>query len=503
MSEVFSQVHFLRPWGLLFSLAGILLVLIWQLYNRRQDALRQIIAPHLLKHLSLYPTRHRRVHPVHGFALLLVLGGIAVAGPSWDRVLPPFVDEQTNVTVVLDLSDSMGSDQGRHSLALAQAQDRVLALAQRHPGWRIGLIGYGQSAHLILPNSRDRELLALYLNSLQAGMIPGQGRNLGEALAMAMRTRPDDQAPMSLLLITDNLAASQLTPDGPQPAVPMEILVLTPAASLAAGTSVLSNLSASAQAFTSREDDLRWLEDRIQSHFIHHQNLDDNLKWRDLGYWLVWPTLLLSLLSIRRGWRVQWCLLPLTLLTFTPSQSALAGPLTDAFLTPDQQGRIAFESDRYAEAAQRFQTPYLRGLSAYRAADFQMAVESFRQLNTAEAWFYLGNSYARQLELHKAEAAYQTALAKQPDFPVATANLALVSRLAQALAQERQHAPEMNADELSFDQESNKGQATELQTQPRLADEVWLQNLSSSATEFLRRKFALEQQAPGRHDDEN
>ncbi len=499
MSEVFMQFHFLRPWGLLFSLAGLVLVFIWHRWRRRQDALRQIIAPHLLAHLSLDSKRHHRFLPIHGFGLLLVLGGIAVAGPTWDRVLPPFVDEQTRVTLIIDLSNSMA---GNHTLALAQ--DRISDLAQRRPGWHIGLIGYGKSAHLILPNSRDRSLLSLYLNSLQAGMIPGKGRNLGEALTLATHTRPDATSPLSLILVTDNLAASQLDQGQALPAAQLGLLVLAPADSLVeqASAAILHGLSADARAITGREQDVRWLEERIQAHFTRHQNMDETLKWRDLGYWLVWPALLLGLFSIRKGWRVQWCLLPLTLLVLAPPP-AQAGPLADAFLTPDQQGRLAFESGQYAKAARQFQDPYLRGLAAYRAADFDQAIESFRQLDTAEAWFYLGNSYARQLELHKAITAYQSALEKRPQWPAATANLALVTRLSRDLDQDRQQAPDMEADDVRFDPQANKGKAIEIQAQGLLSDEIWLQNLSTSATEFLRRKFALEQSSAQRLRDED
>lgn len=502
MTDALTQFHLLRPWGLLFSLVGILLIPCWYWIRRRRDPLTRMIAPHLLAHLSLDSKRHQRFLPIHGFSLILLLGGLAVAGPTWDKVLPPFMDEQTSMTVIIDLSDSMAGDRNNHTLARAQAI--ILDLAQRHPGWHIGLIGYAQSAHLILPNSRDRELLSLYLNSLQAGMIPGSGRNLTEALTLAVRMRPDNTAPLSLLLITDDLAASSLQQQQTPPSTQLELLVLAPAQSLAANASasILNSLSADARALSTREEDVRWLEDRVQAHFTHHQNMEETLKWRDFGYWLVWPALVLSLISIRRGWRVQWCLLPLTLLAFAPPP-ALAGPLADAFLTPDQQGRLAFESGRYADASRLFQTPYLRGLSAYRAADFQTAIEHFRQLDTAQSWFYLGNSHARQLELQQAVTAYQTALDKKPDWPAAAANLALVTRLSQGLDQERQQAPNMEADDLRFDPNANAGQVIEIQTRTQISDEIWLQNLSASATDFLRRKFAAEQRASSGQHHEN
>lgn len=492
MMDTLAQFHFLRPWGLLLVLAGVLLYPLWHWLKARQGALSQVIAPHLLPHLLLPANVSQKFRPIHGFSALLIIAGLAISGPTCDKVLPPFADDQTLVTVVIDLSPSMAGSQKNSTLALAQ--DRIQALAQSQPGWYIGLIAYARSAHMVMPNTRDTELLKLYLNSLVAGMIPGTGRNLSMAVATAVQSQSDKSKPQTVIVVSDNLAASSL--DQAQAPLPknVNVLMLAPANALSnkAARPILDSLTAEARAFSTREGDVRWLERHVQSHFSRHQSLDNDLKWRDIGYWLIWPALLLSLLSIRKGWRLQWCLIPFVLI-LTPVSPVNAGSLSDAFFTPDQQGRLAFEAQRYAAAAQQFQNPYLRSLSAYRAFDYTTAAAGFRQLNTAEAWFYLGNSYAKQMEFPKAKVAYEKALKKQPQLNQAKANLALVTRLSKELDQERENAPSMEADELRFDAESDQGVAAEIQSQPHVTDDIWLQNISTSATDFLRRKFAIEQ----------
>lgn len=495
MMEALNEFHFLRPWALLITLFGLMLIPLWQRLCRHRDALQRMIAPHLLRHLKISAGAQQRWLPIHGTSLLLILGGLAVAGPSWDRALPPFAEEKTRVTLLIDLSPSMGT--GSNTLALAQ--EHIQTLAQQNPGWHLSLIGYGPSAHLILPPTRDRELLSLYLNSLEAGLIPGSGRNLEAALALAQSSLQQASDAQALILITDDLGNTQLG----EPATPAgSILVLAPETTLntAAAELRIEQLGAHSRTFSTRESDVRWLENQVEAHFTRLNNRDDELEWRDLGYWLVWPALLLSLVSVRKGWQVQWCWLPLALFLSAPPQ-AEAGTLADAFLTPDQQGRIAFESGRYSEAAEQFQSLYLRGVSAYRAADYALAIEHFSQLETAEAWFYLGNRYARQLELHKAVTAYETALQKQPDFPAARQNLALIEPLARQLDAEREGAPEMEADALRFDKRADQGTPAEIQRSTRMNDAVWLENLNTSATEFLRRRFAAEQAAGAAHED--
>ncbi|SDW97800.1 VWA domain-containing protein [Marinobacter mobilis] len=490
MPEALLQFHFLRPWGLLIVLAGALLPFGWRWLGHRRDAASQLIAPHLLPHLTLHAGTRQRLRPVHGLSALLVITGLAVSGPAWEKTLPAALDDQTRLTVILDLSESMGPSQGNNTLALGQA--RVQALSHRQPGWHIGLIAYGHSAHRVLPESRDSDLLALYLNSLEAGMIPGSGRHLAAALALATPQPAALQPPRTVIVVTDRLAP--LAPE--LPATDSQVLVLAPGAALATTTaaSVLDSLAAEAKPMGSLEDDVRWLERQVHTHVSRHQTLDETLKWRDGGYWLVWPALLLGLLSIRRGWRLQYSLIPLVL-TLAPAPPVSADAWTDAFLTPDQQGRLAFEAGRYSEAQQQFQDPYLRGLAAYRAADFSAAVAQFRQLDSPEAWFYLGNCLARQLEFSKARVAYKTALDKRSPWPAAEANLALVTRLGEALDQQRQASPDIGADDFRFDSTNDNGVATELMERPAMTGSLWLDNLNTSASTFLRRKFVAEQQA--------
>lgn len=489
MVETLALFHFLRPWGLLITLAGLALPPTWHLLNRRRDAMSRMIAPHLLPHLVLSGDNRARFRPIHGFSLLLIIIGLSVAGPTWDRAIPPFADDQTRVTIILDLSESMAEEQ-----TLALAQSRVQALMDRRPAWHMALIGYAHSAHRVLPHTRDSQLFSLYLNSLEAGMIPGQGRNLGEALDLTEANSTQGAGPQTVILMSDNLALAQLAPSTREDQDGPKLLALLPEEALSsdAARSVLSTLSADAHAFTTPEADVRWLESQVQSHFQRQQSLDDTLKWRDYGYWLVWPALLLALASIRKGWHLQWCLVALAIL-IAPSPPASAGALSDAFLTPNQQGRLAFESGDYAKAAQLFRDPYLRGLSAYHATDFRTAVENFRQLDTARSWFYLGNSYTRQLELGKAKVAFQTALEKDPGLGAARANLALVERLSEDLDNGRTQAPDIGADDIRFDEKPSEGITTRIEGQQAITEMVWLKNLRTSATDFLKRKFAAEQ----------
>jgi Tetratricopeptide repeat. len=209
--------------------------------------------------------------------------------------------------------------------------------------------------------------------------------------------------------------------------------------------------------------------------------------------------LLLALLSVRKGWKVHWmaALLLAAGLGGLP-EPARAGALADAFFTADQQGRWAFEHERYPQAAAHFRDPFWKGLAAYRAADYELALASFARLDSAQAYFYLGNTYVRLSRFDRAVGAYRQALARQADFPQATANLAL----AQALEKDRESQqkagpPSEKPDQEVFDNTAGKGRDVPRTGAGAESDEQWLNNLSTSPAQFLRRKFQLQDAATG------
>ncbi len=116
-------------------------------------------------------------------------------------------------------------------------------------------------------------------------------------------------------------------------------------------------------------------------------------------------------------------------------------------------------------------------------------------MNTAQAAFYLGNIHVRRFKFDDAISAYQHALQLQADFPAARANLALAIALKKDTESAANNTPEVKPDEVKFDKAPGKGQSKTVQTEQANNDALWLQNLTTSPANFLRRKFALQDQA--------
>jgi len=483
-----TDFHFLRPAWLLLALFGVLLPLIWRRSRDLQRRLRGNIAPHLLPHLLLTPTDAHRLRPVHLVSALLMLGAVAAAGPTWEQDRPDFLENRAPLIIALDLSPSMDTADVPPT-RLTAAKHTLHDLIQRRQGARTALLVYAGSAHLVLPPTDDPALLDSFIQALSTDLITRPGKDVASVIDQAKRLL--QHSPGTLLLITDGADTAQL-PTLKQHLAdsPLQVLVL------ALGSSPTLKALASATdaplgSLTLNDDDLDWIELHAQAHF---QNADEQqrlLQWKDAGYWLCWPLLLLALLAVRRGWSLNWTAIVLLGVLLAPTQ-ADANP----FLTPDQQGRWAFEHHHYPEAAARFVDPYWKGIAAYNAADYDLAQATFAALNTPQAAFYLGNIHVRRFKFDDAIAAYQHALQLQPVFPQASANLALAIALKKDTESAEKNTPEVKPDEVKFDKAPGKGQSKAIQTEQANNDALWLQNLTTSPANFLRRKFSLQDQEP-------
>lgn len=515
--------HFLRPLWLLLIPFAVLLPLLWRRSRDLQRSLRGKIAEHLLPHLLITPQDRQWLRPVHLVCALLILGALAAAGPTWEQDRPDFLENRAPLIIAMDLSPSMDASDVQPT-RLEAAKHKVHDLIQRRTGARNALIAYAGSAHLVLPATDDPALLDTFIQALSTQLIDKPGKDVGAVIEQAKRLLAAEQTPGTLLLITDGADASnglEKQLDGTD----LQVLILAVgnedggiirdasgqprtdsngrptlgSFDQAALKQLASELDAPLGSLTLNNDDLDWIDLHAQQHFQATNDEQRELHWKDAGYWLCWPLLLIAFFCVRKGWSLNWmpALLLAVGLSVAPSP-AQANALTDAFFTPDQQGRWAFEHEHFPQAAAHFVDPYWKGIAAYNAADYDLALASFARLQTPQAYFYLGNIYVRRFKFDEAIAAYTQALKLQPQFPEATANLALAIALQKDTESAEQNAPETKPDEIKMDKAPGKGQSKALKTEQAASDEQWLQNLSTSPAKFLKQKFSLQDQLGGR-----
>jgi Ca-activated chloride channel family protein len=224
--------------------------------------------------------------------------------------------------------------------------------------------------------------------------------------------------------------------------------------------------------------------------------------WEDRGWWLAWPAAALTLLWYRRGWTMRWGALALVLLLLPPGAARAEG-WVDWFLTPDQQGQLAYERRDFAGAGALFVDPLRRGHALYRAGDYDAAVEVLGRVETAEAAFIQGLAHLKSRGYRDGVRAFETALARDPAHPGAAENLATAQEIVAYIERVREQSDTgeesgIGADEVVFDNEANRGAETELAAPAEgeggapLTAQEWMNTVDTRTGDFLRQRFAIE-----------
>jgi Ca-activated chloride channel family protein len=252
--------------------------------------------------------------------------------------------------------------------------------------------------------------------------------------------------------------------------------------------------------------DIRTLQRRIETHFQAAQGDAFGAAWRDEGYWLLLPAALLSLLWFRRGTTVAWGLALFLAFQARPASAQDSSWFRNLWLTPDQQGRLAFDRGDYASAAKLFADPMWRGIASYRAYDFLEAAKQFQDVDTIAGKFALANAQAQNHAFEKAIKTYDEVLKVEPQNVAAKTNRAIVAAALEAKEAKRRQEeqndpapPDEKADETRVDPDQKGGkkiQVTPNDLTTEGAAEAWMREVQTTPANFLKLKFAIQASAP-------
>jgi len=429
-----NALHFLRPeW--LWALLALPLIIAVALYRqRRSDVWRHAVDAHLLPHLLAAGTRRRARLP---WTLLLgwTLASLAMAGPSWRQQAQPMFQASAPLLVVLDLSSRITATDLPPS-RLLQVRAKVGELLRARQGGQVGLVVYADDAYTVAPLTDDGSNVALYLDALSPEVMPRDGQRADRGIDWATRLmRQIGALRGQILLVTDQadgeagLAAAQARGLG------MQVSVLglgTPAgAAYRDGSGQIrqaaldeASLRAVATAGGGRyariaadDSDLRALGVLDVREGTTAERPGEGRQWRDEGFWLLPPLMLLALLAFRR----RALLAAVLAVGLLPWMGEVQAQAPSPAATPQPvQGTLWKRSDQLQH--QRLAD----GVQAYRNGDFASARKQFEGIDNDAGWYNLANALARQGNYDEAIAAYDRALALHPGMADAVANRAVV-----------------------------------------------------------------------------
>jgi Ca-activated chloride channel family protein len=316
-----AQFHFIRPELWLLLLPACLAA--WSVL-RRQDPMQSwkaVIAPGLLEHLVVSQEESRgRLRPFYLLALGWLLGIFAVAGPSWEKELTPFTEDQAALFLVLKVTPDMLAEDIQPS-RLKRSVQKISDLLALRPGTRTGLIAYAGSAHLVMPLTSDPGIIEYFAAELAPDVMPdtggGQGDDPLKAIGLANQRLQASGLPGSIVMLADHIAPEfsgdlealhresgfdlhilamaggpeVVPPAGSPPAPALDEAAMRQAAKAGGGSLVL---------VTPDDSDIMQIIAQVDRS-IATAPAQEGERWKDMGYFLSPVFALMVLAFFRRG----------------------------------------------------------------------------------------------------------------------------------------------------------------------------------------------------------
>lgn len=502
MIDAFSYFHFLRPaWLILVPITAGLWIWIRYQIGTKDFSHTMVIAPHLQRALQVGKTGQNGIQPIDGVLLAAGLLCLAVAGPTWSREPNPFLANSAPLVVALKVTNSMLSTDLAPS-RLDRARFKLQDLITQRAGARTAVIAYAGSAHRVSPLTGDANILRPLLQGLSPEIMPVGGNDAAAALSLAEDVLSAAETPGAILFLLDDFDPSDLpafTQKATDERPPLVFLVTAPDSIALPQLAKIPN--ADVIRMTTDESDIAQIERRLKAVYIAALAGDERLRWQDNGWILAWPIALLALAWFRRGWTMRWVVLASLFLGSLSPGSVQAEGWKDWFLTPDQQGQIAYSNLEFAQAGELYADQYWRGFAKFRAGQYEDAAQVFSRLTSPEAALAQGMSLIRNRQYRPAIAAFETALQRRPNYPEAQNNLEVARAVLEYIETTREQSDTgedsgIGADDVVFDNEADRGADSSIITPKEdaapLTGEQWIAAIDTDMGDFLRSRFLLE-----------
>ena len=447
------EFHFLRvEWLWLLPLWGVILWFLPKIQSSQIDW-AQWIAPPLQRLLivSSQISQHRKKQLQVGFALIWVLSTLALAGPAWERLPQPLLVRDQARVILLDLSYSMLATDLQPN-RLERARYKIEDLLNRFQEGQTAIVLYAGDAHTLVPLTEDVETIRTLLPSLHPSLMPVRGSrpDLAFENVIEMLNQVDIQN-SHLVWITDGIDDQQVKPlqnllssqrhkltvlaVGTPSGAPIVLEkgnylkdtnnnIVIPQLDLAPLKAVAETLGGQVLPVQYDDSDLDRLvafEEKDQGFQEQEEELTTD-RWREEGPWLFVLLLPLVALIFRRGW------LFVLVLTSWPSLSQ-AWEWRELFINDNQRAYELLEEGQAAKAAQTFNDSTWQGIAAYKAQEYEEALQYWSNEESPITSYNRGNALARNGKLPEALEAYDQALAAEPDWEDAQFNRDLVAKL--------------------------------------------------------------------------
>ncbi|MDC1105576.1 VWA domain-containing protein [Prolixibacteraceae bacterium] len=174
------------------------------------------------------------------------------------------------------------------------------------------------------------------------------------------------------------------------------------------------------------ETDTKYIGNIINQHKVIKKASDEKSnQWEDVGIWFLIPCLILGLLWFRKGWVIGWCILITTLI----SSCSIDSKQANWWYTNNYRAENALNNGDYLTAANLYDTPSNKAYALYKSGDIENAASLYAMDTTAQSKYNLGLIYAQNGDLLMAKASFEMAIQKDPSLSIANDRLDTINAL--------------------------------------------------------------------------
>lgn len=524
MNDIIHNFQFIRPqW--LWALAILLLFYVLKLkFGKDQNVWQQLIPAHLYQKMIVSKGLHSSNKFVHAAMLALMLGIIAISGPTWEKLPQAVYQTQAGKVILMDMSMSMRATDLSPN-RLTRARFKAIDLINEVKEGETGLIAYAGDAFVVSPLTDDVNNLktlipvlapeimptpgSVALNGLHQAseLLQNAGYQQGQIYWITDGIRQDEikevrnfisksAFDVSALLIGTEVGAPIAMTDG-QLLKDYTGNIVVPSINTRYMEQAMSGTKGIYHLFASDNSDIEAIKRKVefaqqqQSKEVENTSGDS---YKDMGPFLVLLLLPIAAYSFRKGVLSIALVSSLYLVVGAGAKPAYAQQaqandigsnsptittanpdsspeslLDKVFKNADQRGKIAFDNQDFDTAKALFEDDEWRAASAYKSGDFEQAASMYadlaknKQANVADNLYNQGNALAKQGKLEEAINAYEQALEVAQDHEQAAANKKLVEDLLQQ--QQKQDGQDAQQNPNQDSSQSNEDQQQQNESQ--------------------------------------
>ena len=489
LNSDFSQLHLLRPLALLGLIPALIAVALDQWRKRSAGNWEKIINPALLPYL-MQGESNKKQRGMLWVLLAWIIACLALAGPSWQQLPQPVHKKDAALILIMDLSPSMLAEDVKPS-RLERARYKLIDILKNRSEGFSALVVYGGAAYTLTPLTEDSNTIISLVPVLHPTLLPEYGSNTEDAIETALELAINGGYQQGdLLLITDEVSQSafnsiqsrisragkfrlSILGVGTQQGAPIPTgaggfakdrngAIIIPKLSPASLQMLAQNNGGIYAGMSADDSDIEALLATTEELFPDAtKELERSFDlWDDQGFWLAFLLLPIIVLSFRKGNIAMILLAPLL---FSDPASALGWQ--DLWKTADQQASEALANGDAAAAQSLFKNPEWRGSAAYKAGDYETAINQFVDFDDADSHYNRGNALAHSGDLDAAIEAYDQALALNPEMEDAQANKELLEQLKQQQEQQEQQQQQQQQQDSDSSDDSEDSDSEQSQDQ--------------------------------------